>query len=109
MQGVQERFDIFWDEYPKKVDREGAWVEFQRVEEPLWVLLDALKEQKRSAQWLEDGGRFIPRAAQWLKQQRWLEQLSAPKGKVPMGASGALGEAELAAIQRMLAQDEPQA
>ena len=109
MQGVQERFDIFWDEYPKKVDREGAWVEFQRVEEPLWVLLDALAKQKRSEQWLEDGGRFVPRAADWLRGRRWQDQLPDVSTRVPVGASGALGEAELAAIQRMLAQDEPQA
>ena len=102
--GAREGFDIFWDMYPKKADRDGAWVEFQRTEESLQVLLDALREHMRSAQWLEDGGRFIPKAAQWLKQQRWLEKPPQQKNEVPMGATGELGEAELAAIQRMLAE-----
>ena len=102
--GARERFDIFWDMYPKKVDKEGAWVEFQRTEESLQVLLDALREHKLSAQWLEDGGRFIPKAAQWLKQQRWMELLPRKKDNVPVGATGELGSAELAAIQRMLAE-----
>ena len=102
--GAREKFAVFWDMYPKKVGKEQAWVEFQRVEVSLQVLLDALQGHKRSAQWLEEEGRYIPRAAQWLKQQRWLEKLSAPPGKAAANATGELGEAELAAIQRMLAE-----
>ena len=96
------RFDIFWDAYPRKVDKQRAWEQFRKVEEPLQVLLVALQNHKRSDQWLEEGGRYIPRPAQWLKQQRWQDRLSAPEGKVPMGATGELGQAELEAIRKML-------
>ncbi|MBQ6840339.1 MAG: hypothetical protein IJO45_06570 [Oscillospiraceae bacterium] len=102
--GVREDFDAFWREYPKKLEKDQAWAEFQRVEEDLQVLLDALAGHKRSGRWLEEGGRYIPRAAQWLKQRLWLEKLAQSNDKVPMGPSGELGEAELAAIRMMLAE-----
>jgi len=101
--GARERFECFWKEYPKKVDKKSAWAVFQGVEEDVQVLLDALRQQKRSAQWLDEDGRFIPRAAAWLRQRRWEDELPRSK-RVPMGASGELGQAELDAIRRMMAE-----
>ena len=85
------------------MDKKSAWVVFQGVEEDVQVLLDALRQQKRSAQWLDEDGRFIPRAAAWLRQRRWEDELPRSK-RVPMGASGELGQAELDAIRRMMAE-----
>lgn len=96
------RFEIFWKAYPKKVDRKSAWAAFRDVQEDLQVLLDALRVQKNSSQWLEEGGRFVPRAAVWLREKRWEDELPA---RVPMGATGQLGQAELDAIKKMLAEE----
>ena len=101
---AREDFEIFWKEFPKKVDKQKAWVVFQGVEAPLKALMDALRKQKKSEQWLDAGGRYIPRPAAWLRERRWEDELAVP-AKVPMGASGELGEAELAAIRRMM--EEP--
>ena len=64
--------------------------------------MDGLEAWRRSDRWTEDGGRYIPSAAKWLRDRRWEITPPAGKQKVPMGASGRLGEAELEAIQRVL-------
>ena len=98
---ARERFEIFWNEFPKKTDKQRAWVVFQSVDVEMDVLLQGLRRQKMSEQWLEQGGRFVPRAADWLRDRRWEDQL--PRGnKVPMGGTHQLGEAELAAVRKML-------
>ena len=65
------------------------------------VLIGAVENHKRSAQWAKDGGAFIPHPTTWLNQRRWEEDL-APDMSVPKGASGNLGQAEMEAIQRVL-------
>jgi hypothetical protein len=35
------------------------------------VILAAVENQKRSEQWVKDGGQFIPHPATWLNQGRW--------------------------------------
>ena len=72
-------------------------------------ILAGLAAWKKSDQWQDDGGRFIPYAAKWLRNRRW-ECPPAPstrKQPVPQGASGALGPAELEAIQRVLSMPIP--
>lgn len=99
--GVEQRdFDLFWQAYPKKVGKNEALKAFAKVTQPVETLVAAVKRQKRSEQWSRENGRFIPNPATWLSQQRWDDELPAPKG-VPKGASG-LGKAELENIQRML-------
>ena len=78
-----EDFDAFWKAYPKKVGKQAARKAFQRVKEPLESLLTAIERQKRSAQWLEDNGKYIPHPTTWLNQGRWEDEL--PEG-------GAYGE-----------------
>ena len=101
---ARECFDIFWNEFPKKTDKQRAWMEFQSVDVPLEVLRDGLRRQKMSQQWLDQGGRFVPKAADWLRDRRWEDQLP-DGGKAVMGCSQQLGEAELAAIQKMLQEE----
>ena len=64
--------------------------------------MNALDAWKQSEQWLEDGGRFVPRAAKWLLERHFENPPAAAKSGVPKGASGELGAAELEAIQRVL-------
>ncbi len=103
--GRGEDFQRFWDLYPKKSNRMRALEAFQEVQVPIQVLLDALGKQRRSHQWNRENGRFIPQPATWLKERRWEDQLPAP---VPKGASGELGESEMAAIRQMLAWGQAQ-
>ena len=71
---------------------------------PLETLLEAIKKQKKSAQWVKDGGQFIPHPTTWLNGKRWEDDLPMDIS-IPKGASGELGEEELEAIRRTLADD----
>lgn len=72
-------FDLFWNAYPKKVGKDAAKKAFQKVKAPIETLVYAIEKQKRSAQWLKDGGQYIPNPATWLNQGRWEDELPEPK------------------------------
>ena len=98
-------FTAFWEDYPAKINREEAWETWKAISpdaQTVGRIKAGLEAWKRSPQWTEDGGRYIPSAAKWLKDRRWEVLPPAGKQKVPMGASGTLGAAELEAIQRVL-------
>lgn len=98
-------FTSFWESYPNKINREDAWNAWKSLNPDsgnVQSIMDGLESWKRSDRWTEDGGRYIPSAAKWLRDRRWEITPPAAKQKVPMGASGKLGEAELEAIQRVL-------
>ena len=98
-------FEIFWEAYPRKEGKQKAEAAFAKVVVPVQDLLDAIEAQNKSAQWMKDGGQFIPHPATWLNGKRWLDQVvvatESRKG-VPMGATGELGEEELEAIRKMM-------
>ena len=98
-------FTCFWEDYPAKINREEAWETWKAISpdaQTVGRIKAGLEAWKRSPQWTEDGGRYIPSAAKWLKDRRWEVVPAAGKQKAPMGASGTLGTAELEAIQRVL-------
>jgi hypothetical protein len=102
---VDDDFKIFWEAYPRKEGKQKAEAAFAKVSEPVQVLLDAIEAQKKSAQWAKDGGQFIPHPATWLNGKRWLDEVvmaTETRKGVPMGGTGELGEAELAALQKMM-------
>ena len=103
-------FTSFWEEYPKKIDREGAWEAWKTLApsvETAEQIMSALAVWKQSSGWINDGDRYIPHAAKFLAQEYWKSPPRPGTGKntVPKGASGQLGAAELAAIQRVLQED----
>lgn len=95
-------FDCFWQAYPRKVGKVKAESAFQKVTAPVAVLLAAIEQQKKSAQWQKDNGQFIPHPATWLNGKRWEDQMetvtAAPQSRE-------LDADEVAAIQRMLQED----
>lgn len=106
-------FTSFWDTYPSKIGREDAWEAWKALNpspDTVCQIMTALDAWKKSGQWTEDGGRFIPGAAKFLSKGYWRSPpppASASKKDIPKGASGELGEAELAALRRVMAQDIP--
>jgi len=78
-------FDRFWAAYPRKDDKKNARRAFLRLkpgEQLLALMLSALDRHKRSRQWTDEGGRYIPLAATWLNGERWNDQMSeGPPGK----------------------------
>ena len=74
---ADDLFHAFWDEYPKKVDKQRAYAVFKRLNvtpEMLGVMLRALNAQKQSRQWREANGQFVPHASTWLNGRRWEDE-----------------------------------
>jgi hypothetical protein len=69
-------FEQFWMNYPDQRDREGAEEAWKKLNpdttlaERIMVELDAWKD---SAQWNDQGGAFIPMAANWLNKGYWMK------------------------------------
>lgn len=74
------RFDRWWAEYPRKTAKDAAWREWlQRSpsDELTDQMIGKVREQRASAQWLKDGGQFIPHPRTWLHQGRWQDEAIA--------------------------------
>lgn len=70
-------FDRFWAAYPRKTAKPDAIRAFGKIkpdEALLGTMLAAIERQKQTAQWQEDGGRFIPHPSTWLNGHRWEDE-----------------------------------
>lgn len=77
-----DMFDEFWSAYPKKVGKDAAAKAFAKRKpgkDLVTAMLQALALQKKSAQWLRDGGQYIPNPATWLNEGRWQDEAIAVK------------------------------
>ena len=73
---LESVFDAFWSVYPKKTGKEAARKAFKKIPKSAHPLLvPAVEAQKKSRQWMEDNGRFIPNPATWLNQGRWEDEV----------------------------------
>lgn len=103
-----ESFDEFFVRYPDQLARDKAIDAWRNLpaDATLDGILSSLEAWKKSNQWKDQGGRYIPRAAKWLSEGHWRTMPKPAEGEeIPKGASGKLGEAELLAIRRAL--EEP--
>ena len=78
-------FTEFWNKYPagKGGDREEAWKAWRDLSPTAAdanSILAGLQDWIDSDQWAENGGRYIPGAAKFLNQKRWLSppSMAAP-------------------------------
>ena len=79
-------FERFWDAYPRKVKRQKALESWRRLapdDALVETILGSVEQQKRSQQWVKDGGEFIPHPTTWLNQRRWEDQ--PPQTRAPSG------------------------
>lgn len=77
-QGESESFARFWEAYPRKINRSRAWRAWKELDpdnELEGTIMAAVREQSGSAQWKQEGGRFIPSPDKWLSDQRWKDKL----------------------------------
>ncbi len=71
-------FNTFWKYYPNKKgkDKCARWFASHKVNnELIKLMLNALEHQKKSEQWKEQDGRFIPYPYTWLNQGRWKDEI----------------------------------
>lgn len=69
-----QSFLSFWSEYPKKTGKDDAWKAWQKAKPELQDVLSALQWQKRSEQWVKDGGQYIPNPSTYINQGRWKDE-----------------------------------
>ena len=95
----RDRFEKFWDLYPVKVGKEQAWAVWKRLQPDSQQVCFALERWRKSRQWSQQQGRFVPRAAKFL-EERHFEQI--PQDAMPTGAEGYLDEAAVEAIAQVM-------
>ena len=69
-------FELFWSEYPRKVGKKAARKAWDLAKDlpPPEEVLAAVRRSRASADWIKDGGKFIPHPATWLNQGRWMDE-----------------------------------
>jgi len=80
--GVEERFERFWQTYPRKVGKDAAKRAFEKRkpdERLLAAMLAAVALQSQTDEWRKEGGQFIPHPATWLNQGRWQDEVAGPE------------------------------
>lgn len=79
-----ESFLEFWNAYPKKANQHGAykeWLTLNVSDELLRQILSGIERAKLSDQWKNP--KYIPNPANWLKDQRWEDQIDSVNSKEP--------------------------
>lgn len=69
-------FLVFWDEYPRKVKKPMAALEWERQQPNIIDVLNALKWQRRQPEWVKDGGQYVPHPSSYLHNRRWEDEQS---------------------------------
>ena len=81
-----QRFEIWWKVYPKKVAKQYALKAWNRIKPDKALfekMLKALREQKQSEQWRRDNGKYIPNPATWLNGGYWDNESAQPVQQIP--------------------------
>ena len=70
---VDDDFEQFWMQYPRKTGKKAALKAWNRAEDrpAIDLILLSVDQAKRSEQWRKDNGQFIPLPATWINQGRW--------------------------------------
>jgi hypothetical protein len=94
---LDERFERWWTVYPKKVGKQAARREWEKIKpsEALTAeMIAAVEAQARSHDWTRERGRYIPNPSTWLHQGRWEDQ---PEVELPEPEPVEQGPVELTA------------
>lgn len=87
----QDFHNRFWPAYPRRVAKQAALKAWKKINPSTGLvdqMLAALDQQKRSADWQKDGGKFIPHPATWLNQGRWEDELTPDIPQAPAESGG---------------------
>jgi hypothetical protein len=74
-----ELFDQFWQAYPKKRSKGQAkrtWVKLDPDESLLTKMLKTIAKARRSNDWLQANGQYIPHPSTWLNNEGWEDEMS---------------------------------
>jgi len=71
-------FNDLWCKYPKKtakVESEKAFQKLNPDKKLFDEILTALEKHKLTEQWQKENGKYIPKLVNWLKGERWKDEL----------------------------------
>lgn len=80
----EEKFDLFWKDYPRKTDKKKAKAKFFKLNlhnGKFETIMNALQQQKESEQWTKDKGKFVPHPTTWINGERWDDEMEAETGE----------------------------
>lgn len=101
--GAATGFDAFWSAYPlkkAKATAEKAWAKLKPSADLQAAILSAIAAHKLSADWMRDGGQYIPHPTTWLNQRRWEDEVTPYEarqhahGNRPVSAVDAVKQAQ---------------
>ena len=74
---VEERFESFWEVYPKKsnkVDCESAFKKLNPNDVLMTLILADITLRKDSRKWNDDNGQYIPNPSTYIRKKRWEDE-----------------------------------
>jgi predicted phage replisome organizer len=72
----EQAFIAFWKSYPKKKSKGTAEKAWAKINPSLHdTIMASLEKHKQSADWLKEGGQFIPYPATWLNAKGWEDEI----------------------------------
>ena len=77
-----DKFDIFWLKYPNKKSKKKAlqiWIN-KKLDKNFNDIITGLNNYKKTKQWMEENGKYIPHPTTFLNQERWNDDFTI---KVP--------------------------
>ncbi|MES9964535.1 MAG: helix-turn-helix domain-containing protein [Candidatus Sedimenticola sp. 20ELBAFRAG] len=81
----QGRFDEFWSEYPVKKNKKRSrciW-ESRKFDIKADLIISDVKNRKlKDADWLKDGGKYIPHASTYLNGERWEDEFTRQQERI---------------------------
>ena len=75
---LPEGFEAFWEKYPRKTAKANAlkaWAKLKPNAELATKIMQSVGYHCVCADWVKDGGQFIPHPATWLNGKRWEDEL----------------------------------
>jgi len=74
---IYKHFDAFWNTYPKRISKGQAEKAFKKLnpdKKLVETMLTAIEQAKKSLDWTEDNGKYIPYPATWLNAKGWEDE-----------------------------------
>ena len=96
-------FNAFFSAYPRQSYEDDARAVWESLDpDSIPTVMESLEAWKRSDAWTGDGGRYIPNAANWLRNGLWRD---APRAAIWVDGRRQLDEGELDAIRAMMEEE----
>lgn len=79
-ENIKERFDKFWNAYPKKKSKgvvEKWFTKNKPSEELVNEMIDKINLLKTTEQWKKNNGQYIPYPSTWLNAKGWEDEISS--------------------------------